>query len=129
MCACSITSDCLQPHGLSPTRIFCAWNFPGKNTGVGFHFLLQRIFAAQGSNLIFCISCIGRNPSLSLMPPGKPWKIVTDVKQLSTKVLRQLNNIQKSSIQIQVTIQVINQYTLNYKRCKVVWLDFCLHKN
>ena len=27
------------------------WNFPGKNTGVGCHFLLQRAFPTQGSNL------------------------------------------------------------------------------
>ena len=27
------------------------WNFPGKNTGVGCHFLLQGIFPTQGSNL------------------------------------------------------------------------------
>ena len=26
------------------------WNSPGKNTAVGYHFLLQRIFPAQGSN-------------------------------------------------------------------------------
>ena len=25
----------MQPHGLWPTRLFCSWNFPGKNTGVG----------------------------------------------------------------------------------------------
>ena len=29
------------------------WNFPDKNTGVGCHFLLQRIFLTQGSN--FCL--------------------------------------------------------------------------
>ena len=27
------------------------WDFPGKNTGVGCHFLLQEIFWTQGSNL------------------------------------------------------------------------------
>ena len=27
------------------------WDFPGKSTGVGCHFLLQRIFLTQGSNL------------------------------------------------------------------------------
>ena len=27
------------------------WNFPGENTGVGCHFLLQGIFLTQGSNL------------------------------------------------------------------------------
>ena len=29
---------------------FCPWGFPGKNTGVGCHFLLQGIFPTQGSN-------------------------------------------------------------------------------
>ena len=28
----------------------CPWHFPGKNTGVGFHFLLQGIFQTQGLN-------------------------------------------------------------------------------
>ena len=37
----SIVSDSLQPHGLQPTRLFCPWDFPGKNTGVGCHCLLQ----------------------------------------------------------------------------------------
>ena len=27
------------------------WDFPGKHTGVGCHFLLQEIFLTQGSNL------------------------------------------------------------------------------
>ena len=32
-------------------QVLCARNFPGKNTGVGCHFLLQGIFPAQGSKL------------------------------------------------------------------------------
>ena len=32
----------LGPHGPQPARLLCPWNFPGKNTGVGCHFLLQR---------------------------------------------------------------------------------------
>ena len=43
-------SDSLQPHGLQPARLLCPWNFPGKNTGVGSHSLLQGIFLTQGSN-------------------------------------------------------------------------------
>ena len=31
----------LRPHGLQPTRLLCLWDFPGKDTGVGCHFLLQ----------------------------------------------------------------------------------------
>ena len=29
----------------------CSWNSPGKNTGVGFHSLLQGVFPTEGSNL------------------------------------------------------------------------------
>ena len=31
-------------------RLLLPWDFPGKNTGVGCHFLLQEIFPAQGLN-------------------------------------------------------------------------------
>ena len=45
-----VTGESLQPHGLQPSRLLCPWNSPGKNTGVGCHFLLQRIFLTQGWN-------------------------------------------------------------------------------
>ena len=34
-------SDPQRPHGLQPTRLPRPWDSPGKNTGVGCHFLLQ----------------------------------------------------------------------------------------
>ena len=34
-------SDSLQPHRRQPTRMLHPWDSPGKNTGVGCHFLLQ----------------------------------------------------------------------------------------
>ena len=40
----------LRPHGLQPTRPLCTWDSPGKNTGVGHHFLLQKIFLTQRWN-------------------------------------------------------------------------------
>ena len=43
-------SDSLQPHGQQPTRLLCPWDFPGKNTGVGCHFLLPGIFLTRGLN-------------------------------------------------------------------------------
>ena len=51
MLSCSIVSNSLQLHGLQPTRLLCPWNFPGKNTEVDCHFLLQEIFLTQGTNL------------------------------------------------------------------------------
>ena len=56
VCVCVlITQSCstLLPHG--PVRLLCPWNFPGKNTGVGWHSLLQGIFPTQGSNI--CLLC------------------------------------------------------------------------
>ena len=40
----SVVSDSLQPHGLEPTRLFCYWDFPGKNTG------LVAISSSRGSS-------------------------------------------------------------------------------
>ena len=34
-------SDSVQRHRRQPTRLPCPWDSPGKNTGVGCHFLLQ----------------------------------------------------------------------------------------
>ena len=31
----------MRPHRRQPTRLLCPWDSPGKNTGVGCHFLLQ----------------------------------------------------------------------------------------
>ena len=41
---CSIVSDSLQPHGLQPTRLLCAWDSLGKNIGVNCQALFQGIF-------------------------------------------------------------------------------------
>ena len=52
---CLVAKSCptlFRPHGVWLTRLFCPWDSPGRNTGVGFcHSLLQRIFLTQGSNL------------------------------------------------------------------------------
>ena len=37
----SVVSDSVLPHRQQPTRFPRPWDSPGKNTGVGCHFLLQ----------------------------------------------------------------------------------------
>ena len=37
----SVVSDPVWPHRRQPTKLPCPWDSPGKNTGVGCHFLLQ----------------------------------------------------------------------------------------
>ena len=44
VCCCyvaSVMSDSVRPHRQQPTRLPCPWDYPGKNTGVGCHCLLQ----------------------------------------------------------------------------------------
>ena len=44
-------------HGQYPTRLLYPWDSPGKNTGMGSHFLLQGIFPTRNRT---CISCTAR---------------------------------------------------------------------
>ena len=66
-----------RPRGVWPTRLLRPWDSPGKNTGVGCHFLLQEIFPTQGSNPgIEPGSPTLEADALTSEPPGKPWAIV-----------------------------------------------------
>ena len=65
-------------HGLQPARLFCPWNFPGKNTGVGFQALLQGTFLMQGSNMRV-LDLHWKVGSLPLAPPGKPMTLKTEI--------------------------------------------------
>ena len=54
-----------------PARILCLWSSPNKNTGMGSHALLQRIFPTQVSNQsLFCLLNwqVGSSP---LVPLGE----------------------------------------------------------
>ena len=58
----SVVSDSVGPHRRQSTRLPCPWDSPGKNTGVGCHFLLQ------------CVKVKCESKSLSrVRPPATPW--------------------------------------------------------
>ena len=44
-----VVSNSVIPWTIA-TRLLCPWDFPSKNTGVGYHFLFQGIFPTQGLN-------------------------------------------------------------------------------
>ena len=51
---CPVAPSCptlRDPMDCSPAKLLCLWDFSGKNTGVGCHFLIQGIFPTQGWNL------------------------------------------------------------------------------
>ena len=60
MHACSVISHSLQPYGLKPFRLLCPCDFPGKDTGAGYHFLCQEIFLTRGLNVHLLSCCTAR---------------------------------------------------------------------
>ena len=61
-------SDSVRPHRWQPTRLRRPWDSPGKNTGVGCHFLLQCMKVKSESEV--AQSCpILRDP-MDYSPPG-----------------------------------------------------------
>ena len=64
----SVASDSLGPHGLQPTRLLRPWGSPGKNTGVGCHFLLQCMKVKSESEVAW--SCPTLWDPMDCSPPG-----------------------------------------------------------
>ena len=71
--ACSVVSDSLRPHGSEPNRLFCPWNSPGKDTGVGCRFLLQDL-PDPGIELETPVSPVLVGGFFTTESPGKPLK-------------------------------------------------------
>ena len=70
---CSVMSDSFATPWTH--QVLCPWDFPGKNTGVGCHFLLQRIFPSKGLNLrLLCLlhwQAVFVFFFFTIKPPGK----------------------------------------------------------
>ena len=56
----------------TPWTATCPWDFPGRNTGVGCHFLLRGIFLTHGSNLHLLCLLHGQEDPLPLSKLGSP---------------------------------------------------------
>ena len=50
-CVTSVSSDSVWPQRWQPTRVPRPWDSPGKNTGVGCHFLLQCMMVKSESEV------------------------------------------------------------------------------
>ena len=61
-------SDSVRPHRRQPTRLPHPWDSPGKNTGVGCHFLLQCMKVKSESEV--AQSCPTLHDPMDCSPPG-----------------------------------------------------------
>ena len=67
-CVTSVVSDSVQPHRRQPTRLPRPWDSPGKNTGVGCHFLPQCMKVKSESEV--AQSCPTPSDPMDCGPPG-----------------------------------------------------------
>ena len=58
----------VRPHRRQPNRLPCPWDSPGKNTGVGCHFLLQCMKVKSESEVTQ--SCPTLSDSMDCSLPG-----------------------------------------------------------
>ena len=61
-------SDSVRPHRQQPTRLPRPWDFPGKNTGLGCHFLLQCMKVKSEREVTQ--SCPTPSDPMDCSPPG-----------------------------------------------------------
>ena len=61
-------SDSVRPHRRQPTRLPRPWHSPGKNTGVGCHFLFQCMKVKSQSEV--AQSCLTLSDPMDCSPPG-----------------------------------------------------------
>ena len=61
-------SDSVRLQRQQPTRLPCPWDSPGKNTGLGYRFLLQCIKVKSESEV--ALSCLTPSDPMDCSPPG-----------------------------------------------------------
>ena len=64
----SVMSDSVRPHRRQPNRLLCPWDSPGKNTGVGCHFLLRCMKVKSESEV--AQSHLTLSDPMDCSPPG-----------------------------------------------------------
>ena len=67
-CTASVVSNSVRPHRQQPTRLPRPWDSPGKNTGVGCHFLLQCMKVRSEREV--AQSCLTLRDPMDCSPPG-----------------------------------------------------------
>ena len=115
-CCCwvaSVMSDSVQPHRRQPTRLPRPWDSLGKNTGVGYHFLLQCMKVKSESEV--AKSCLTQRPHglqpIRLLHPWDPPGKSTGVGRHC--LLQSLGQPLQKSKKFDVIQNVVSKFFLN----------------
>ena len=82
--------DSVRPHRRQPTRLPGPWDSPGKNTGVGCHFLLQCMKVKSESEV--AQSCLTLRDPMDCSPPGSSVRGILQARVLEWGAIAFSNN-------------------------------------
>ena len=103
-------SDSVRPHRRQPTRLPCPWDSPGKNTGVGCHFLLQCVKVKSESEVTQSCPTL-RNP-VDCSLPGSSVHGIFQTRALEWDVIEKFLKIlmprSNKSDSLRVRVRIVN---------------------
>ena len=99
-------SDSVRPNGRQPTRLPCPWGSPGKNTGVGCHFLLQCIQVKSESEV--AQSCPTLSDPMDCSLPGSSVRGIFQARVLEWGAIA-FSDYSPSQHQIVTDLQVFSK--------------------
>ena len=89
-------SDSVRPHRRQPTRLPRPWDSPGKNTGVGCHFLLQCMRMKSESEV--AQSCLTLHDPMNCSLPGSSVHGIFQARGLEWVAIAFSENIIKQNL-------------------------------
>ena len=89
-------SDSMRPHRWQPTRLPHPWDSPGKNTGVGCHFLLQCRKVKSESEV--AQSCPTLSDPMDCSPPGSSVHGIFQARVLEWGAISMSRKMQESGL-------------------------------
>ena len=96
-------SNSVRPHGRQPTRLPHPWDSPGKNTGVGCHFLLQRMKVKTESEV--AQSCLTLSDLMDCSLPGSSVHEIFQARVLEWVAIAFFDKTPFSSVQFSSVAQ------------------------
>ena len=101
-------SDSVRPHRRQPTRLPRPWDSPGKNAGVGCHFLLQRMKVRSESEV--AQSCPTLRDPLDCSLPGSSEHGIFQAIVMEWVAIAFSNNYMRQSRCKELGIIIVSDY-------------------
>ena len=127
-------SDSVRPHRRQPTRLPHPWDSPGKNTGVGCHFLLQCMKVKREREV--AQSCPTLSNPMDCSPPGSSIHGIFQARVLEwdTIAFYRGKQTRKSSRSLRIVREVIEVSSITAcagleEHCGPLWLVISLNTN